>query len=172
MFTFRKLKPIDSLIYREIRLECLKNFPEAFGAKYEDQVLLQKLKFQQFIEEEHQTNIVFGIFTESKLIGICAIVPHPKRDGVALLIQMYVKPSESGKKAGQKLLMFVLENIFASYDYSEVELEVKKDNERAFHVYEKFGFTLSKSNNGMNPEDDTTFVMEMSKDEFLGRYKK
>ena len=47
----KKLQPHESISYREIRLECLKNFPKNFGSNYQDEKTKAKLFFQPYIEQ-------------------------------------------------------------------------------------------------------------------------
>src|ERR1041385_1504554 len=66
----RKLQPDESLIYRQVRLECLKNAPVNFGSTYEEEVLNPKLRFETYIENNSPDHVMFGAFDEGKLIGI------------------------------------------------------------------------------------------------------
>ena len=69
---YRRLLPTESLIYRYIRLECLKDFPEAFGTKYENAILQEKTGFQLSIENSDELKFVVGAFDDKIIIGICA----------------------------------------------------------------------------------------------------
>ena len=66
----RKLLPNESISYREIRLQCLKNYPEYFTTNYQDEKTKDKLFFQPFIEHSNTSNFVIGAFHNNNLIGI------------------------------------------------------------------------------------------------------
>src|SRR5919198_2934930 len=66
----RKLQPHESVIYREVRLACLKNAPQSFGSTYEEEVLNSKLSFETFIENGSPDHVMFGAFDDGRLIGI------------------------------------------------------------------------------------------------------
>ena len=46
----QKLQSTHTNAYRDIRLECLKNYPENFRSNYGDEVKKEKLFFHTFIE--------------------------------------------------------------------------------------------------------------------------
>ena len=90
---YRRLKPTESLIYRELRLECLKNHPESFGSSYESQATLSQLAYEKFIKESNPQQFVVGAFAQDQLIGICAFAQElkTKRAHEGTIIQVYVK---------------------------------------------------------------------------------
>lgn len=69
---YRRLLPLESLIYRNIRLECLRDFPDAFCSRYEDALLQEKTGFQLSIENSDEQKFVVGAFDDKIIIGICA----------------------------------------------------------------------------------------------------
>ena len=62
--TYRNLNFTDKEKYREIRLECLKNYPQNFGTLYEDEINSNSLKFDKVILQNHETDFLFGAFKE------------------------------------------------------------------------------------------------------------
>lgn len=143
--TFRKLVPGDSFQYREIRLESLKIHPESFGATYEEERLIPKLRFEKAIEQPFDTRFIFGAFDQKELIGILGFIPFTLDDVLDLphtgtLIQMYVRSTYSGRKIGLNLTNAVVREAFCSSDIDQIVLGVRKDNMRAIRVYEQAGF--------------------------------
>lgn len=142
---FRKLVSGDSYQYRKIRLESLKIHPESFGATYEEERLIPKLRFEKAIEEPFDERFIFGAFDQKELIGILGFVPFILDDVLDLphtgtLIQMYARSAYSGRKIGLNLSNAVVREAFNSSDIDQVVLGVRKDNMRAIHVYEQAGF--------------------------------
>ncbi|HGS4649909.1 TPA: GNAT family N-acetyltransferase, partial [Vibrio cholerae] len=68
------LKPQDSQKYRELRLESLRLYPEAFGSDYKTQSQLPKLFFEQMIEKESNDHIMLGAFYNNELVGLCGLL--------------------------------------------------------------------------------------------------
>jgi hypothetical protein len=47
--TYKTLSALHIDMYRAIRLECLKNYPQNFGSLYEDEVQSKQLKYDKII---------------------------------------------------------------------------------------------------------------------------
>jgi len=136
-FICRRIKPEESLQYRHIRLESLRLHPECFGANYQAQSELEKLFFQQQIEQGSAENIMLGAFTPGGLAGLCGIVPVDDRHNE--IIQMYVSASARGKGIAGKLLELALET-----SIKPLELTVYRDNTAAMKIYQSAGFTVQE----------------------------
>ena len=107
--TYQKLTEIDSIAYREMRLESLKLHPISFGTTYEEQKKLPKLRFQKTLEDPRSTKFLIGAFDQGDLIGICGFVPFLLDENIQLnkvgtIVQMYVKASHRGQKVGLNLI--------------------------------------------------------------------
>ncbi|WP_407481086.1 GNAT family N-acetyltransferase [Elizabethkingia meningoseptica] len=139
---YRKLKPYESRIYREIRLESLKKFPEAFEADYQDALRTEKLRFEIDIENQETDRFIIGAFYGNELIGICGFVKD--EGGRGNIFQMYVKEEYQGRNIGMELLRAVINDA----DTKEIILEVKPDNLSAFHLYQKAGFKETECHPG------------------------
>jgi len=140
---YRKLRPEESAIYREIRLESLKNYPNSFGSQYEEQKQRPKLSFETFIEDANSECIIVGAVFEDSLIGICGLyqLQDSRSRHRAEIIQMYVKPEYQGNKVGYNLLKETIRIGFEIDTVEQIELEVMTDVNAANHIYEKAGFT-------------------------------
>ena len=138
----RKLQPHDSAIYREVRLSCLENMPENFGATYEEEVLKPKLKFEIFIENDSQNHFMFGAFDNEKLIGIAGFDRMERQRDChrGEVVQVYVDSNYRGQDIGEKLLRRVLEYAFTLDGIEQAQLSVIASNRTAIKLYEKLGF--------------------------------
>lgn len=150
---YRVLLPNESKIYREIRLESLKTFPDSFESKYEDSAKQEKLTFETEIEKQSIERFVCGAFDHQKLIGICTFAKDKNDNGN--IIQMFVKPDYQGQNIGRKLLEFILKETKNRLPEIDIFLEVAKDNLSAFHLYKKAGFKIEKES-----EDDKIILMK------------
>ncbi len=91
-FKIRRLEPQDVAVYRELRLEGLKNHPEAFGASWDDEID----KPDAWWTERLEANTVFGGWIDSsRLLGVAGFqVPGTaKQRHKAILWGMYVRPT-------------------------------------------------------------------------------
>lgn len=139
---YRKLKCSDALEFRQIRLECLKTFPESFGTVYEDEVGKKKLYFEEMIEQESADIFFFGAFAEDKLIGEAGFVRgnRTKTRHRGEIVAMYVNPNFHGQKIGENLLRELLKAVFELENIEQVSLTVVADNRSAVRLYERVGF--------------------------------
>jgi ribosomal protein S18 acetylase RimI-like enzyme len=140
---YRKLRPEETGVYREIRLECLKNFPDWFGSVYEEQVVLPKLMGETTIEEQKPEKFIFGAFSDGKLIGICGFTKEMRKKTKhrAEVTQVYVKPEYQGKKIGEGMMRALAKEAFTNPEVEQLELGVETNNPSAIRTYEKAGFT-------------------------------
>ncbi|WP_300675125.1 GNAT family N-acetyltransferase [Soonwooa sp.] len=152
---YRVLLPNESKIYREIRLESLKTFPDSFEVKYEDSAKQKKLAFEIEIENQSIDRFVCGAFDDEKLIGICTFAKD--KNGNGNIIQMFVKPEYQGQNIGKYLLEFILKEAKNRFPKTSIFLEVAKDNLSAFRLYKKAGFKIEKES-----EDDRIVLMKYS----------
>jgi len=139
---YRKLKSKDSKLYRDLRLESLKEYPDSFCSSYADQVVKPKLAFETYIEQGHSEKFIIGAFLEDRLIGICGFYrpDEGRSEHRGEIIQMYVKPDYQGRKIGQTLLQATLDEAFALPDLEHIELGVLTNGKSANRVYERAGF--------------------------------
>ncbi|MBU2865078.1 GNAT family N-acetyltransferase [Reinekea forsetii] len=135
------LLPDQALIYRSLRLEALKRYPEHFGAGYEQQLSLDKLYFERIIEEQSNQGVMFGAFEVEQLVGICGVTFETERQlNSGEIIQMYVKPEYQNQGFGAELMNALLSTC-KSASISALFLEVMPQNSQAIHLYRQMGFT-------------------------------
>jgi ribosomal protein S18 acetylase RimI-like enzyme len=135
---YRKLLPEESAVYRAIRLESLKKFPESFCADYEEALKTEKFRIEYDIENQLAERFVLGAFNEDQLIGICTFVKDENDRGN--IYQMYVKEEYQGRNIGLHLIQKVIEEACSHFKSIEIYLEVKHNNAKAFNLYKKIGF--------------------------------
>jgi RimJ/RimL family protein N-acetyltransferase len=139
---FRKLNPADVQLYRQIRLEALKNYPEHFGSSYEEESASPKLGFEVNIEMQADNKFVTGAFDDDKLIGICGFAQETrlKVKHRGLIIQMYIQPQYQGQKLGLQLLQATVNQAFQLPDVEQIVLGVITSNLAAAKIYAQAGF--------------------------------
>lgn len=143
--SYRKLAAAEARQYREIRLESLKLHPASFGASFEEQSRLPRLRFEAALEQPADDQFMIGAFDQQELIGICGFLPFvvdndPRLRNTGTIIQVYVKPAYRGKGIGLELVNAVLREGFKLAGIEQIVLGVTKGNTSAIRVYEQAGF--------------------------------
>lgn len=132
----RRLGEADAGAYRELRLEALRDYPEAFQATYESAAELPVETYAQRL----QRYALFGGFVDERLCGFVGFYPlkNPKIAHKAILWGMYVRPEARGTGLADAMVDAVLEH--ARGRVEQVLLSVIVDNERARRFYARKGF--------------------------------
>lgn len=142
-YIIRKLEPPESKLYRAIRLESLKIYPEWFGSKYEEQIRLSKMYFEKIIEDNAAKGMMFGSFFKGELIGICGVTFETKITANAgEIIQMYVQKKYQGNKLGIKLIRKIQTEVKQVNGIDTLILGVEKNNLAAIKTYLNCGFEV------------------------------
>lgn len=132
----RRLDAGDTGLYREIRLEALKNSPESFGDSFEDQMDAPDKVFQERLKK----NIVFGAFVGDELVGTAGLFLEGSRKAKhrARMWGIYVKKEFRGKGIADDLIASVVN--YARSCSEQLHLEVTTINSSALKLYERHGF--------------------------------
>ena len=147
MHEIRLLERKDSSAYRKIRLEALKKYPDYFGSVYAQQVKLDKLYFEQIIEDASAKGKMFGAYIKEKLVGICGVTFETQiAPRAGEIIQMYVVPEYQNAGIGKKM-MATIEAFCRKKMVELLLLEVVKSNLSAIRVYERYGFEVNEDLN-------------------------
>jgi RimJ/RimL family protein N-acetyltransferase len=138
-FAVRRLGAGDLAGYREIRLEALREHPEAFGASYE----AVSQRDDSYFLDGLRTMAVFGAFAaDGKQVGLAAFSRHEgaKTMHRGDLFQMYVRPEARGTGCALELIGAVAAH--ATGIVVQLHLGVAADNEPAIRLYERAGFHI------------------------------
>ncbi|TXR75036.1 GNAT family N-acetyltransferase [Bacillus sp. BF9-10] len=128
-------------IYLEIRIEGLKQNPEAFSFSYED-IINKKCGIEYTVQKlAQEENFTLGAFKDGKLIGIATLEtkPYVKQEHKAKIGSVYVSPKARGLGAGKALIKECLE-LAKSLEIEQVMLDVVVGNDGAKKLYESLGF--------------------------------
>src|SRR5260370_33461168 len=90
----RQLTPGDAALYRSIRLEGLKESPEAFGSTFE----VEFTKPLAWFFDRLSGSVVFGAIRDAKILGVAGFAgrQEEKEAHKGLLWGMYVRPDARG----------------------------------------------------------------------------
>ena len=133
----RRLETSDVAAYRELRLESLKDHPEAFGSSWEYEADKPISWWSQRLE----TNAVFGGWVNrSPLVGLAGlrVQERVKNRHKGVLCGMYVRPEARGTGLAAALVQQVIEH--ARTVVEEIRLTVVASNAPARGLYSAAGF--------------------------------
>ena len=138
-YSIRRLGRQDAAAYRAIRLEALRDHPEAFlsdAAGFAEKSLAD-------IEAMLATLTVFGAeLADGTLGGINAYLRNdgPKERHRGWMLQVYVRPGQRGSGMARALCEHLLAH--ARGEVLQVHLGVWSENRAAIALYEKLGFEI------------------------------
>ena len=132
----RRLETSDAALYRDIRLEALKQNPEAFGSTFERESERPLSWFEALVGRSD----IFGAFVDGTLAGIAGYVAQEssKQAHKALLWGMYVRSAARNAGLGKRLVAAVLSHARGRVEM--VQLTVVSENEGARRLYNALGF--------------------------------
>ncbi len=129
--------PDQAALYRDIRLEGLREDPDAFASTFERENAMPIAWFAERIVNGH----VFGAFVGGELAGVAGYWPQEgeKERHKATLWGMYVRGAARGVGLGQCLIEAIVEH--ATGRVEQLQLGVASDNAAAHRLYIKAGFS-------------------------------
>ena len=136
----RQLTAEDATRYKALRLEALRNHPEAFGSDYEAEKDRPIERYATRLESEQ--SMTFGAFHENELVGVVTIVnlEPVKVKHRANLFAMYVTLHARKQQIGRRLVQEALRTLKQHPVIEQVHLSVVRTNEAAKALYQSLGF--------------------------------
>jgi RimJ/RimL family protein N-acetyltransferase len=148
--TSRQLSATDWEIYRDIRLEALKNHP-AYFLPSRDETVFSELEWRQRLSNPNAAT--FGLFTAKEIIGISTIARENNRPAAerALLVGTYIKKDFRRQGLSERLFKLRLEWA-KEKNIKTLLLEHREDNLPIQKAHQKFAFKLSSSRDQLWPD--------------------
>lgn len=134
----KRLQEQDWELWKAIRLEALKLYPEAFGSSYEEESLWTDENFKQNLTKSD----IFGAFINHKLVGVAgfAIYGPQKLRHKGMLFTLYVKEENRSQGIAGQLLEKLIHH--ARTKVLQLHCSVKVENHQATKLYQKHGFQI------------------------------
>jgi RimJ/RimL family protein N-acetyltransferase len=133
----RQLGDGDWRLWRELRLEALREAPYAFGSTFAQESARDDQWWQTFWGTEVRARFVAE--ADGSAVGMCALVPPRRASDRLALIAMWVAPEARGTVAAAALVDAACAWT-RDAGYGGVVLGVVEDNPRAQRLYERCGF--------------------------------
>ncbi len=138
---------------RTIRLEALKDTPDAYGSTYEESVLWSDAQWKNAAS----TRLYYLADRDGAVVGMVSGGLNDAHPGTRWLYGMYVTPSERGSGTAA-LLVRAIDDWARSHGVAEVYLHVTTSVPRARAFYEKVGFHPTGESFHMERDPSLTLV--------------
>lgn len=137
----RRLTPSDAPALRQLRLDALRETPEAFGSSYEEEHTLTLDDFRAWIAPADDS-AMFGAFADGALAGIIGVARQRrlKVRHKAHIWSVYVAPAWRGQGLARQLMQAALGHAGAMRGVRTVQLSVTANNAAARRLYASLGF--------------------------------
>ncbi|MFL5286157.1 MAG: GNAT family N-acetyltransferase [Rhodopila sp.] len=134
----RPLRQEDLPLYRPLRMQALRDHPEAFGAAYEDEGTTD---MSRMIGQ--RPGATFGGFAQHQLVGTAGLVVSPriKQRHKGHIVGIYVAPAWRGTGLARALTGALIAHARAQ-GLAVLTLAVTVGNEAARRLYLGAGFTV------------------------------
>ncbi len=141
---FRRLFSSECEAYWDLRLQSLKESPEAYGSTFEEEAAFTpEVKVQRCQWSDDQ--FVIGALAESEqLVGIIGLIRENrvKSRHKAVITGMYVLPEFRTLGIGRKLMTTLLEEARSLPGLARLSIFVVGGNHAAKNLYEHYGFEV------------------------------
>ena len=143
LLIIRKFKKTEWLLYKKLRLESLKDSPDAFGSTYENEVKKDDLEWKDCLIDRITSKMSFPLIAEydNKPAGLAWFNIEKENNKKSVLYQMWINPEFRNKGIGFKILKEYKDwsiKLGAKY----LHLNVTTNNNSASHLYSSFGFVF------------------------------
>jgi len=153
----QRLTPDSWRTYQEVRLAALREAPNAFGSKWEDEATFEEDVWRDRLRERAQ----FAAYSEDVVVGIVGGAESEDRR-TAHLVSMWVDPRWRGQGVGDHLVKVVLDWA-RELGCEEVRLWVADGNREAERLYHRNGFVRTDAVQPIRPgEPRLEFEMVIS----------
>lgn len=140
MVLVREVTADDVEAFRDIRLEALRDAPEAFGSTFAREVAFAEADWQRRIARGGN---FLGYLPEASVTEPAGLIGGYQEDPQLVeLVSMYVRPRARGRGVGEALIATVIDWA-ATRNAASVHLWVTETNKPARLLYERCGFTLT-----------------------------
>ena len=159
MVLVREVTARDWEAFRDIRLEALRDAPEAFGSTFAREVVFAEADWQRRIARRGN---FLGYLPEASATEPAGLIGAFEEDpGVFELVSMYVRRRGRGRGVGEALIATVIDWATVR-NAKSVHLWVTETNKPARLLYERCGFTLTAERQPL-PSNPTLGEVAMSR---------
>ncbi len=141
LISIRRIRVGEGELFRQIRLDAVRESPAAFGATYESMLRRTPESWDEQADGSAQgpDRATFLAFSGGKPVGIMALYRIEEESDMGELLQVWVAPKVRGRAVADELTD-ALFSWAGESGFRTVVAAVAKENSRALRFYEKYGF--------------------------------
>lgn len=149
----RVLTPEDWNIWKQFRLDALKNSPDSFGSSYEEELNWSDSDFRDGLNK----NTILGSFIDGTLVASVAFyrLNGSKTKHRGVIWGMYTEPKYRGQGVASALIQTIITH--AKSHVIQLHLTCVTNNLRAIKFYHKHGFKIYGTEPRALKNDDSFF---------------
>jgi ribosomal protein S18 acetylase RimI-like enzyme len=143
VITIRPAQPADAQAYRSLRLEALRNHPEAFSADYAANEMNPPRYWEDRLRALGEDNMMYFAAHGASLVGMCGIYrgSSPKIQHSGTIVGVYVQPAWRGLHIAEHLITACME-WGQTQCIQVIKLAVVVSNLPAIRCYTRCGFKV------------------------------
>ncbi len=132
----------DAQAYRELRLEALRNHPEAFSSDFAENEKRPMSSWVERLRSLGKETMIFFAVHENELVGTCGIYREesPKTKHSGTIFGAYVRPAWHGAGIADEMIAACIKWA-RQHEMKIVKLGVVTTNTAAIRCYERCGFS-------------------------------
>ena len=142
-------------VLRDIRLDALRDTPDAFGSTYAEQAAAAEADWRRRISRGRTFFAYVPEVNGTEPSGIVGSLQE--KPGPVELVSLWVRPRARGRGVGEALVTAVI-NWAKARSAASVHLWLTETNQRARVLYERCGFRLTGERQSMPTKPDLTEV--------------
>lgn len=140
-YSVREVTASDIDAFWQLRLQALRDHPEAFGSDY----VTSRQQGPTYAERGYfdgNTNRLFAAFTaEGALVAQAGTYAETgKRSHIANVISVYTHPDHRGQHLASRLVQACIDHLRSQPGITSIRIAVNARNVAAIRTYEKLGF--------------------------------
>ena len=141
--------PVDRWVeYKALRLEALRDAPQAFGSSYATSVLHPDDDWIERLREvERGRSLLLFAEREGRLVGMIGAFwgTEDTEPDTAMIVSVYVRPACRGQGVSNQLLVSALHALGSVQGITRGQLTVNPMQQAALGLYRRHGFAVVRS---------------------------
>ncbi|NQV50864.1 MAG: GNAT family N-acetyltransferase [Candidatus Marinimicrobia bacterium] len=145
MLSVRRIRSGEADLFKKLRLQALKESPDAFGSSYEETEQRSAESWVNQVESSAQGSDRATViaFQDDLPAGLAALYRMDNTPHMGELLQVWVSPEVRGQGVAGALI----DNLFdwaSRNNFKTIVAGIISGNEQAVHFYEKHGFSAAE----------------------------
>ena len=134
--------------YKAMRLQALKEEPQAFAVPYKEELDAPDQKWIDRLKPSNDpADIRLVVESQNQMIGMVSSFRHKEKVDTAVIVNVYISNKYRGKGLGKKMIQELVGRLREVENVKKIELSVNVKQSAAIHTYESLGFQITGTEN-------------------------